>query len=113
MIGRMIGRLWHGWAIRANASAYEALLRSEVLPGIHRVPGYRGAYLLRRDLGEEVEFVTLTLFDSMDAVRAFAGEDFEKAVVPPKARRLLARFDERSVHYDSLLGPDGGPAGSR
>jgi heme-degrading monooxygenase HmoA len=113
MIGRMIGRLWHGWATRANAPAYEALLRSEVLPGIHRVPGYRGAYLLRRDLGEEVEFVTLTLFDSMDAVRAFAGEDFEKAVVPPKARRLLARFDERSAHYETLLGPDRGAAGSR
>jgi heme-degrading monooxygenase HmoA len=113
MIGHMIGRLWHGWTTRANASAYEALLRSEVLPGIHRVPGYRGACLLRRDLGEEVEFVTLTLFDSMDAVRAFAGEDFEKAVVPPKARRLLARFDERSVHFDALVRPDGGPAGSR
>ena len=112
MIDRMIGRLWHGWTTRANAATYESLLRSEVLPGIHRVPGYRGAYLLRRDLGEEVEFVTLTLFDSMDAVRAFAGEDFEKAVVPPKARRLLERFDERSMHHDALLGPDGGPVGS-
>jgi heme-degrading monooxygenase HmoA len=112
MIARMIGRLWHGWTTRADASAYEALLRSEVLPGIHRVRGYRGAYLLRRDVGDEVEFVTLTLFDSMDAVRAFAGEDFEKAVVPPKARRLLARFDATSVHYETRLGPDGGHTGA-
>ncbi len=108
----MIGRLWHGWTSRADADAYEALLRSEILPGIHRVPGYRGAYLFRRDRGEEVEFVTLTLFDSMDAVRHFAGEDYEKAVVPPKARKLLARFDETSVHYETLLEPDSGRGGS-
>jgi heme-degrading monooxygenase HmoA len=102
----MISRLWHGWTTRENADAYEALLRSEILPGIHRVTGYRGAYLLRRDLGDEVEFVTLTLFESLDAVRAFAGEDYEKAVVPSQARKLLARFDERSVHYETLIYPD-------
>lgn len=113
MIRPMIGRLWHGWTTRADAPAYEALLRSEVLPGIHRIRGYKGAYLFRRDQGEEVEFVTLTLFESMDAVRAFAGEDFEKAVVPPEARKLLARFDERSVHYETRLGPDDARPGSR
>jgi heme-degrading monooxygenase HmoA len=101
----MIGRLWHGWTTHENADAYEALLRREVLPGIHRVPGYRGAYLLRREAGPEVEFVTMTLFDSWDAVRAFAGSDFEAAVVPPAARSLLARFDARSVHYDVLHQP--------
>lgn len=101
----MIARLWHGWTTRENADAYEALLRGEVLPGIHRVPGYHGAYLLRRDAGQEVEFVTLTLFESWDAVRAFAGPDLEAAVVPPAARKLLARFDARSVHYDTLLTP--------
>jgi heme-degrading monooxygenase HmoA len=101
----MIGRLWHGWTTHENADAYEALLRREVLPGIHRVPGYRGAYLLRREAGPEVEFVTMTLFDSWDAVRAFAGADFEAAVVPPAARALLARFDARSVHYDVLHQP--------
>lgn len=101
----MIARLWHGWTTRENADAYEALLRREVLPGIHRVPGYHGAYLLRRDAGQEVEFVTLTLFESWDAVRAFAGPDLEAAVVPPAARKLLARFDARSVHYDTLLTP--------
>lgn len=101
----MIGRLWHGWTTHDNADAYEALLRHEVLPGIHRVPGYHGAYLLRRDAGPEVEFVTMTLFESWDAVREFAGADYEAAVLPPAARALLARFDARSVHYDVLHQP--------
>lgn len=101
----MIARLWHGWTTRENADAYEALLRSEVLPGIHRIPGYHGAYLLRREVAPEVEFVTLTLFESWDAVRAFAGPDHEVAVVPPAARKLLARFDARSVHYEILQQP--------
>jgi heme-degrading monooxygenase HmoA len=99
----VIGRIWHGWTAPENADAYEALLRSEVLPGIDRIDGFRGAHLLRRDAGDEVEFVTLTVFDSLEAVRAFAGEDYEVAVVPPEARRLLARFDERSEHYEIRL----------
>jgi heme-degrading monooxygenase HmoA len=97
----MITRLWHGWTTRQNADAYEALLRSEVLPGIDRVQGFLGATLLRRDDGDLVEFVTLTYFDSMDAVRRFAGEDYEVAVVPPEAQKLLLRYDARSVHYDT------------
>lgn len=103
----MITRLWRGWTSRQNAAAYEALLRTEVLPGIHRVAGYRGAWLLRRELSESVEFVTLTLWDSMDAIRAFAGDDLEQAVVPAEARRLLAKFDQRSVHYHTVSRPDG------
>ncbi len=99
----MISRLWHGWTTREKADAYEKLLRSEVLPGIHRVKGFKGAHLLRRDGKDEVEFVTLTLFDSLEAVREFAGEDYEVAIVPPEARNLLARFDERSAHYETLL----------
>ncbi|HEY8022403.1 MAG TPA: putative glycolipid-binding domain-containing protein [Thermoanaerobaculia bacterium] len=102
----MIGRTWHGWTTRESADAYEALLRAEVLPGIHRVPGFHGAYLLRREDGGEVEFETLTLFASMAAVEAFAGADHEAAVVPPEARRLLARFDSRSVHYEVRLAPE-------
>ncbi|HXG63969.1 MAG TPA: antibiotic biosynthesis monooxygenase [Blastocatellia bacterium] len=102
----MITRLWHGWTTRENADAYEELLRSEILPGIHRVEGYRGAYLLRRDVADGVEFVTLTFFESLDAVRAFAGEDYEVAVVPPQARELLSRFDQRSVHYETVIGPE-------
>ena len=96
----MIGRIWHGWTTPENADAYEQLLRGEVLPGINRIEGFRGARLFRRDAGDEVEFVTLTLFDSRDAVRAFAGDDYELAVVLPEARRLLSHFDERSAHYD-------------
>ncbi|MFL7807034.1 MAG: antibiotic biosynthesis monooxygenase, partial [Anaerolineae bacterium] len=64
------------------------------------IAGYRGIHLLRRDLGDEVEFVTIMWFDSIEAVRTFAGEDYEGAVVPPKARELLSRFDARSQHYD-------------
>jgi antibiotic biosynthesis monooxygenase len=98
----MIGRLWHGWTKPENADAYERLLRSTILPGIHRVAGYKGTYLLRRPVGEEVEFITLTLWESMEAIRAFAGPEGKTAVVPPEARKLLARFDEASRHYDAV-----------
>ena len=98
----MICRIWHGWTAPADADAYEALLKSEILTGIQdrRIAGYRGIQLMRRSLGDEVEFVTIMWFDSVDAVRTFAGNDYERAVVPPKARLLLSRFDERSQHYD-------------
>ncbi len=101
----MIGRLWHGWTKPENADAYERLLRATVLPGIHRVMGYKGAYLLRRPAGNEVEFVTITLWESMEAVRAFAGPEGRTAVVPPDARKLLARFDDASLHYDAAWCP--------
>jgi heme-degrading monooxygenase HmoA len=101
----VIARLWHGWARGANADRYEALLRAEIFPGIHRIEGFLGAYLLRRDVDEEIEFVTVTLWQSLDAVRAFAGEDYEAAVVPPEARAFLSRFDERSTHYETLVEP--------
>jgi len=98
----MICRIWHGWTIPADAEAYEALLKGEILVGIQdrRIAGFRGIQLLRRSLGDEVEFVTIMWFDSMEAVRAFAGEAYENAVVPPNARLLLSRFDERSHHYE-------------
>ena len=101
----MIGRVWHGWTEPENADAYERLLRGAILPGIHRVTGYNGAYLLRRPAGNEVEFVTITLWDSMEAVRAFAGPEGRTAVVPPEARKLLARFDDGSLHYDAVWCP--------
>ena len=101
----MISRIWHGWTTIKNADAYEALLKAEVLPGIQgrRIPGYRGIDFMRRNLEREVEFVTVMWFDSYDAIRDFAGEDYEKAVVPPEARKLLSRFDDRSQHYDVLV----------
>ncbi len=98
----MICRIWHGWTAPADADAYEALLKSEILNGIQdrRIAGYRGIQVLRRSLGDGVEFVTVMLFDSVYSVRDFDGEDHERAVVPPKARLLLSRFDERSQHYE-------------
>jgi heme-degrading monooxygenase HmoA len=101
----MIGRLWHGWTTKEKADAYEQLLRTDILPGIHRVEGYEGAYLLRRDTGDEVEFVTMTLFKTMDDVRAFAGEDYTSAVIHPEARDLLSRFDPTSIHYEIVVTP--------
>lgn len=98
----MISRVWHGWTTPTNADDYEALLKSEIFPSIQsrQITGYRGIHLLRRNLGDEVEFITIMWFDSIEAVRAFAGKDYEVAVVPPKARALLSRFDDRSQHYE-------------
>jgi heme-degrading monooxygenase HmoA len=101
----LIARLWHGWASAENADAYERLLEDEVIPDIDRIDGYCGAYLLRRKLSEAVEFVTLTFFESQDALRAFAGDDFEAAVIHEEAGRLLSRYDQRSAHYDIVLEP--------
>jgi hypothetical protein len=98
----MISRIWHGYARRDTADAYEALLREEVITGIEArsIDGFREIQVFRRDLADEVEFITVMWFDSWDSVRAFAGEDHEASVVPPAARELLARFDERSQHYE-------------
>lgn len=98
----MICRIWHGWTIPENAETYEELLRSEIFHGIAQraIPGYRGIELLRQLDGDSVEFVTLLWFDSLEAVRAFAGTDYEVAVVPAEARALLQRFDARSAHYE-------------
>jgi antibiotic biosynthesis monooxygenase (ABM) superfamily enzyme len=74
-----------------------------MFPSIHRVPGYVGADLLRRDAGDEIAFVTITRFESLESVRAFAGDDYEQAVVEPEARALLSRFDQRSEHYEVVI----------
>ena len=99
----MISRVWRGWTARADADAYERLLRGTIFPGIQArgIAGYRGIQLFRRDAeNEEVEFMTVMWFDSLAAVAQFAGNDHETAVVPAEARRLLARFDKRSLHYE-------------
>ena len=96
----MIARIWHGWTRPEDSEAYRQLLLTKILPAIHRVVGYRGAYLLHRDGAAEVEFVTVTLWESPEAIREFAGDDSAHAVVPEEARRLLIRFDARSEHYD-------------
>ena len=102
----MICRIWHGWTSPANADAYEAMLRADVLPGIHRISGYQGAYLLRRNSGDEVEFITMTIFDNLDSVRRFAGEDYTKAVIHEEAGKLLSHYDERSQHYETIFTPE-------
>lgn len=103
----MISRVWYGWTSRENADAYEALLRTEIFRSIasRSLPGYRGIHLLRRDVKDEVEFVTIMWFESLDAVKAFAGDNYETAVVPPKARQLLSRFDSHSAHYQVIERP--------
>ena len=110
----MISRIWRGWTSRQNADAYESLLKAEIFTGIieRGITGFQGIDLLRRELEEEVEFVTIMWFDSLLAVRTFAGEDYERAVVPTKARQLLKRFDERSAHFEvrERRGPDNGHA---
>jgi heme-degrading monooxygenase HmoA len=98
----MIARIWHGWTTHNNADNYEALLKQEIFVGIQnrRIRGFKNIQLLRREAGEEVEFVTIMLFDSLDSVREFAGENYEAAVVPERARAVLSHFDERSQHYE-------------
>lgn len=96
----MIARIWHGWTEPQNADAYHQLLKTNILPGIHRVKGYRGAYLLRRESGSEVEFITITMWENIEAVREFSGPEGH-AVVPPEAQRLLKRYDPASEHYDA------------
>jgi heme-degrading monooxygenase HmoA len=105
----MIARIWRGWTTPQNADAYERLLRSEIVPGIEarNIPGYQGIALGRRAIEEEVEFVTIMWFESLASVEAFAGPNYAVAVVPAKARSLLARFDESSAHYETILMPPG------
>ncbi len=101
----MITRLWHGWTHPEDADAYETLLCEQILPPIQRIDGCLGAYVLRRADGDEVQFVTLTLWRSLDAIRAFAGPECDNAVIPAPARRLLSRYDARALHYDTRLQP--------
>ena len=100
----MICRLWRGWTTPANAAAYEATVRSEVIPGIEarQIPGFRHIDLMRRDLGDEVEFQTLMWFDDLDSIRAFVGEDYAVSHVPPAAQAVLARYDRRAAHFEVL-----------
>ncbi len=97
----MISRIWHGWTTPENADKYEAMLKEEIFVGIQNrhICGFKEIQLLRREVGEEVEFITIMSFDSLKAVREFAGEHYEVAVVPAKARAVLSRFDELSQHY--------------
>jgi heme-degrading monooxygenase HmoA len=110
----VIARIWHGYTKPEHADAYEAQLKPELLPGISKVRGYRGSYLLRKEMGAEVEFITIMLWDSIDAIRAHAGADYETAIIPEERRKHLSRFDAKASHYNiaSVHGLSGGPAWS-
>ncbi len=97
----MICRLWRGWTTKENAEAYERIVRGQVIPDIEarRIPGFGSIDLVRRDRDRDVEFMTLMWFDSLEAVKAFMGDDYEVAHVPPPAQAVLAGFDRRSAHY--------------
>jgi hypothetical protein len=101
----MISRVWHGWTIPENADAYENLLRTEIFGGIFEknIAGFERIELFRRDVGDEVEFMTVMWFASLAAVKTFVGEDYEAAYVPAAARAVLKRFDARSQHYEARI----------
>jgi antibiotic biosynthesis monooxygenase (ABM) superfamily enzyme len=96
----MIARHWRGWTNLQDAGAYEGLIKNKVLPELKKIKGYRGGYILRSDTGEESEFVVINLFDSLDSVRQFAGQNYALPMFEPEAKRLLTRFDSRANHYE-------------
>ena len=98
----MISRIWRGWTTKENAQAYQDLLCGSVIPGIEArsIAGFRHIDMMRRELANEVEFVTIMWFDNLDAIEAFVGPDHELAHVPAAARAVLSRFDERAAHFD-------------
>jgi heme-degrading monooxygenase HmoA len=97
-------RLWRGWTTPENADAYERIVRGEVIPGIEarRIPGFLHIDLMKRDLDGEIEFQTLMWFDSLDAIKAFMGADYDLSHVPAAARAVLSRFDGRAAHFEVL-----------
>lgn len=101
----MISRVWKGWTSPANADAYEELLREKVIPGLKQIKGHRGAYVMRQDGPEEVEFIVMNLFESIEAVKEFAGENYEVAVFEPEARILLSRVEPVAQHYEVKIAP--------
>jgi len=100
----VICRLWCGWTTPENADSYEQVVRGEVIPGIEarKIPGFRHIDLMKRNCGDEIEFQTLMWFDSLDSIKAFMGEDYGVSHVPPNARAVLSRFDERAAHFEVL-----------
>jgi heme-degrading monooxygenase HmoA len=96
----VIARVWRGYTKPEHAAAYEAMLKPELLPGIGKVKGFKTSYLLRRDAGDEVEFITIILWESLDAIRAFAGQDYETSIVPEERRQYLSRHDAKAQHFE-------------
>ena len=100
----MIARIWHGWTTFKNAELYEELLKTEIFPSIEQrnMKGYRKISLLRRPLKNEVEFITIMIFDNIESVKEFAGEEYTNSYVPKEARDILLRHDEASQHYEII-----------
>jgi heme-degrading monooxygenase HmoA len=96
----VIARVWHGYTMPEHADAYESMLKPELLPGVSKVKGYKGSYLLRRNVGNEVEFITIMLWESIDSIRAVAGANYETAVIPEERRKYLTHYDAKSAHYE-------------
>ena len=96
----MIARVWHGLTKPEHADTYESHLKPELLPGLSQKKGFRGSYLLRRAVGDEIEFITIILWESLDDVRAIQAQDYEKAVIPEDRLPLLTRYDARAAHYE-------------
>jgi heme-degrading monooxygenase HmoA len=98
----MISRIWRGQATTANADAYRNFVTTKIFPSLEKIPGHRGAYLMRRENAGQVEFVVITLWDSMEAIHQFAGAHAEAAVVEPEARAILSTFDNFVHHYEII-----------
>jgi heme-degrading monooxygenase HmoA len=96
----MIARVWHGFTKPEQADAYESHLKPELLPGLSQKKGFRGSYLLRRAVGDEIEFITIILWDSLDDARAILAQDYEQAVIPEDRLPLLSRYDARAAHFE-------------
>ena len=95
----MIARAWRGAVRRADAEVYADYIRETGFAEYGRTPGNRGAWMLRRDDGDRTEFITLSLWESEDAIRAFAGDDIEAAVLYPEDERYLIRGESKVTHY--------------
>src|SRR5687768_15140198 len=96
----MIVRMWRGQATAANADAYEHFVTARVFAELPAIDGHRGAYLLKRPIGDEVEFVAVTLWESLAAIQKFAGDAIDRAVVEPEARAVLSSFDDFVRHFE-------------
>lgn len=99
-----VKRVWHGWTTPENADTYQEILLNEVIPGIEakNIPGYRSIEVLSMSLDDEVEFVTIMTFDSLQNVIDFQGEDYKRCYVPDAAQKVLKRWDLESAHYDDI-----------
>jgi heme-degrading monooxygenase HmoA len=96
----VIARIWHGYTKPEHADGYEAMLKPELLPGMSKIPGYKGGIVLRRALEDEVEFITIMLWESIEALQAVAGQNYAAAIIPEDRLKYLSRFDKQSSHFE-------------